>query len=106
MTIAALATTSQASFELLLAVEYSTGEVHRYDGDKGAYLGSFGAGMYANASGVHADRSTGHCYVNRYSAISGVAVYNNNTGAFVNTYAVPSFNTPRSIDACRAAGYS
>lgn len=95
---------AQASYELLLVADFSNGRVHRYDGDSGAYMGSFG-GAPPKASGIHAT-SDGLCYVGTYGITGGIGVYNYNTGAYINSFLLPGSSNPRSIMPCTAPGYA
>ncbi|MCE9558713.1 MAG: PEP-CTERM sorting domain-containing protein [Armatimonadetes bacterium] len=74
---------SQASFELVLALDTTNRTVHRYDGDTGTYLGNFGnlrIGSGAFAMGV--DQARNKVYV---GTDEGIKAFNYNTGEFITT---------------------
>jgi|GEM_PF-6798136 len=74
---------SQASYELLLAASITDNKIHRYDGDTGAYLGSFGSGLQYSW-GVIADQPRNIAYV---TGGERVFKYNYNTGELVGSFA-------------------
>lgn len=87
---------SQASYDLALILDNDTAnggvQVKRYDGDSGAYFGSFGAGYMSLASSFAADVNSGTCLVG--SNAFGIRRFDYSTGAFLGS---PSTITVRSL---------
>lgn len=82
---------SQASFELVLAVDQTNHCIHRYDGDSGAYLGNFG-GLRLDAAGygpfgMALDQTRNKVYV---GTNAGIKSFNYNTGEYLNTIQAPN----------------
>lgn len=80
-----VAAMSQASFELILAMDRGTGsngKVHRYDGDSGTYLGSFASGWVGANSVMAMNQSA-----NELAIGSGgfIRIFNYNTGELKRT---------------------
>ncbi len=76
------AAASQASFELLLAVDNAEGKVHRFDPVTGISLGSFGQGMMLGPAKIAINESSGVAYVSNYG-LNSVQMWNYNTGAYL-----------------------
>lgn len=76
---------SQASFELILAMDRGTGsngKVHRYDGDSGTYLGSFASGWVGASSVMAVNQSANELAVGTGGFIR---IFNYNTGELKRT---------------------
>ncbi len=74
---------SRASFDLVLVADNNgsttgpvAGKIHRYDGDGGVYLGSFGT-FYEQIRGIAVNAATNEAFV---GSASRMRVYNYNTG--------------------------
>lgn len=66
------------SFEMVLALDKSNGQVHRFDGAFGTHLGAFGAGLQG-AKTLSLNQSAGEVIV--WDAARGLTItYNYNTG--------------------------
>lgn len=74
---------AQASFDLVLVADSGLGVVHRYDGDSGVYLGSFGGGALVNCKSIAVDQLTQRAYVGGANNGAGVGIYNYHTGEFI-----------------------
>jgi hypothetical protein len=61
-----VAAASHASFELLLAVDNGTNQVHRFDPVTGLSLGSFGQGMMSGPAKIAIDQTTGVAYISNF----------------------------------------
>lgn len=75
---------AQASFELLMALDFEATlgyHVDRYDPDTGAYLGNFAAGRYPSITAVEANKARGEAYC---AVGDGVAVFDYSTGGHKN----------------------
>jgi len=92
LAVVAVAASSHASFELVLAAGWDFGagvsRIDRYDGDTGAYLGNFGAGTIDAPLGLALNKSTGIAYV--YGGGGNIWAYNYNTGGYINSWNVGS----------------
>lgn len=80
----ALLSQAHGSFELILAANITDNKIDRYDGDTGAYLGSFGGSSGTNWT-VVADQPRNLVYMTVNSG-SRVNKYNYNTGELVGTF--------------------
>ncbi len=79
--------TSQASFEMVLAVDFTNSLVRRFDGETGASFGTFGGGRMSRASAITINQSLGHAYV--YDRQAGrIFTFNYNTGEYLNDFSV------------------
>lgn len=76
---AALATTSHASYELVMVADTGTNSVHRFDGTTGAYFGEFAKGFVSTISSFNIDASTGLAYLSD-SDLGMTRVFNYSTG--------------------------
>lgn len=86
---------AQASFELVMVADNGSGtfasrKIHRFDGDSGVYLGSFG-GFGGDIIGTHLNQTTNSMFV--FTSDSRMAEYNYNTGALVRSYSTPFSNS-------------
>lgn len=78
-------TSSFASFEMLLAVDFSYGIVRRFDGETGAALGTFGAGYMYTAAAITVNQSLGRAFV--YDRTSrNIFSFNYNTGEYIQNW--------------------
>ncbi len=106
---------AQASFELVMVADNGNGtfasrKIHRFDGDNGVYLGSFG-GFGGNIIGTHLNQTTNSLFV--YTNDFRLAEYDYNTGALKRAYNTDIGNTaysmvvvrPNGTSAVRLAGY-
>lgn len=75
---------AHGSFELILAANITDNKIDRYDGDTGAYLGSFGGSSGTNWT-VVADQPRNLVYMTGNNG-SRVNKYNYNTGELVGTF--------------------
>jgi hypothetical protein len=82
--VLALLSQAHGSFELILAANISDNKIDRYDGDTGAYLGSFGSSSSTNWA-VVADQPRNLVYMTVNNG-SRVNKYNYNTGELVGTF--------------------
>lgn len=82
--LAALSSTalSQASFELLLAVDHTTRQVHRFDPVSGISLGSFGSGYMVGPAKIALDTASGIAYISDYN-LGAVQKWDYNTGTYL-----------------------
>lgn len=92
----AVAPAAHASFELMMALDRTDKVVHRYDSETGTYLGSFGAGFIQNPIGMVINQATNTAFVLQDriggSSIDYVTRLDYNTGAFLGTIQINSFN--------------
>lgn len=91
------ASTATASYELILAAGTLTGggsEIRRYDGNTGAFLGSFGQGHFALADQMAIDSDKGLVYVADQTRQT-ISTFKYSTGEFVNEFNVNS--TPTNV---------
>lgn len=81
---------AHASFELVLATDYSTSgsAVRRYDGLTGIYLGSFGEGLLSTPTGIALDQANNMAFVNDNpsASVGRVSKWNYNTGEFLGSF--------------------
>lgn len=68
---------ASASFDLILVSDSSKKVIHRYDGDSGTYLGSFGAGFIGTAFGMALDQPNNTVVV---TTTFGTSAFDYNTG--------------------------
>jgi len=91
-----VAAASQASYELALILDNDPAgggiQVKRYDGDTGAYFGSFGTGALIGYSSFAVDGSTGTCVVGNSSG--GIKRFDYSTGAYLGS---PASTAVRSL---------
>lgn len=75
---------SFASFDLILVTDFAEDCVHRYDGDTGVYLGSFGQAFLDGPKAISLDQANNMVVVEH---VNGTSAFNYNTGAhlFTNT---------------------
>lgn len=99
--VVSLSASALASYELVLAADYNSGVVRRFDGNSGVPLGSFGAGQLNLPTAIYADASSGMLYVS--SLAGGFSVFNYSTGSFVNS--MVGYAGMRGIRPCTAPGY-
>lgn len=87
----ALSTFASASYELVLVVDSSsaTPSVRRYDGNSGAFLGSFGLGYFRNPDQVAVNPSTGEAFVTDFDRGS-VSRFKYSTGEYMGEFIAPS----------------
>jgi hypothetical protein len=83
---------SLASFDLILVSDLSKNCIHRYDGDSGAYLGSFGQNFLNSPRGLALDQANQRVIV---ESLSGISTFNYNTGQHISTN--PVFSNARDI---------
>jgi hypothetical protein len=87
---------SQASYELALILDNDTAgggvQVKRFDGDSGAYFGSFGAGAMTGCTSIASDGNTGTCLVGVSSG--GIKRFDYSSGAYLGS---PSSSSVRSL---------
>lgn len=84
--ISSLTIHAQASFELLMALDFDATlgyHVDRYDPDTGAYLGNFAGGRYPTISAVEANKARGEAYC---AVGNAVAVFDYSTGGHKNIF--------------------
>ncbi len=86
--LAVVGTAAKASFELVMVADNGTGtfasrKIHRFDGDNGVYLGSFG-GFGGDIVGTHLNQTTNSLFV--YTNDFRLAEYDYNTGALKRAY--------------------
>ncbi len=82
-----LAAASSASFELLLALDYSGSKLYRYDGTTGAAFGTIGNGRLSAPSSMALDHTNGTVRV--YNSATGtITVLNYSTGELENEFSV------------------
>ncbi len=74
-----LTSSALASFDLLLVLDSGQDVVHRYDGDSGTYLGSFGGGTLNNVRGITVDKASKTAVVTHDN---GYSTWDYNTGFF------------------------
>lgn len=93
--LAVATTSSYASFELVLVADTAKNTIHRFDGESGAYLGSFGKTVSAtwgfNASAMLIKQSKNEVLLTYGSFL---ARYNYNTGEYLGASAFKVNNTP------------
>lgn len=77
---------------MILISDFAKNCIHRYDGDSGAYLGSFGQNFLLNPRGLALDQANQRVIVE--SGI-GVSTFNYNTGQHLSTN--PTFANARDI---------
>lgn len=80
--VAASSAIAHASFELVLVTDSITRSVHRFDGNSGAYLGSFGQNHFELPDGIAINPALGHAYIADQS-LRTVSVFNCSTGEFI-----------------------
>lgn len=80
--LASFSTLSQASYELLLAVDNTSHLVHRFDPVSGLSLGSFGSGYLSGPAKIALDTASGIAYITDYT-LGAVQKWNYNTGAYL-----------------------
>lgn len=90
-----------ASFELVLVADngsgsFGTRRIHRFDGDTGTYMGSFG-GFGANIIGTHLSQATNTLFV--MTSDGRTAEYDYNTGALRRGYANGMFSASTFVTA-------
>lgn len=73
---------SLASFDLILVSDLSKNCIHRYDGDSGAYLGSFGQNFVNGPRGLALDQANQRVIV---ESATGISTFNYNTGQHIST---------------------
>lgn len=83
--ICLISSAAQATFELVLAADETNGIVRRYDGDTGAFLGSFGKGHFISPEHIALDPATSIAYVTD-KARRSVSKFNYSTGAFLDEF--------------------
>ena len=91
----AVAPAAHASFELMMALDRTDKVVHRYDSETGTYLGSFGAGYLQNPIGMVINQATNTAFILQDRTDGGldyVTRLDYNTGAFLGTIQISSFN--------------
>lgn len=76
---------AQASFEMLLSVDFSAAAIRRYDGQTGAFLGSFGAGYMSTPAGLTINQSRNEAYVHD-RASRRIFAFNYNTGEYLRDF--------------------
>lgn len=69
---------ASASFDLILVSDSTKKVIHRYDGDSGTYLGSFGAGFIGTTGGLALDQANNLVMIQSFF---GVSAFDYNTGA-------------------------
>ena len=94
--IAALLASSSAmaSFDLVMVADRGTKSVHRFDGNTGLYLGSFGAGFLQNPMSMALDQANNRVFVaDQVGAGTGAGSvqvriwsFNYNTGSYLNSF--------------------
>lgn len=77
----AIASAAHASYDLVFAADDGTDSIHRFDGGTGTYLGSVGAGLLQDPSGVAIDRDTNTLFV---TAANGIFLFNLWNGTLMN----------------------
>jgi hypothetical protein len=79
-----IASASFASFDLILVTDTTKNCVHRYDGDTGLYLGSFGQSFLRSPKAISLDQANNRVFV---EGLDGISAFNYNTGQhlFTNT---------------------
>jgi len=88
--IASMATSSYASFEMVLVADngqntVATRKIHRFDPVSGVNLGSFG-GFNASIVGTYLNQSTNSLFV---TTANGITEWNYNTGLLKNSFSAP-----------------
>lgn len=76
---------AHASYELVLAANintFGTSGIQRFDGNTGAYLGTFGQGVLQSPDQIAVDPSDSTCYVTDQSS-SSIFVFNYSTGEYI-----------------------
>ena len=88
---------ANASFEIVLAVDFIGGKIDRFDGISGTSFGSFGAGSLGNSATtcMDIDRKTGLAYIG--ANLTTVQVWNYNTGEFNSSFFVGGAGRIRGI---------
>lgn len=85
---ASMVSSAHASYELVLAANintFGTSGIQRFDGNTGAYLGTFGQGVLQNPDQIAVDPSDGTCYVTDQSS-SSIFAFNYSTGEYIRGY--------------------
>ena len=83
----AVAGAASASFELVLALDYTNGLVHRIDGENSIYMGSFGGNRLVSPTGLAVQQSTNRVHVYD-SVLRSVLSFDYNTGEQVAEVAI------------------
>lgn len=96
LSLLATAGLAHASFELVMVADRGTQSVHRFDGNTGLYLGSFGGGYVQNPIGMCIDQATGRAFVvdavsgdGSTNALARVWTFNYNTGEYLSSFSAP-----------------
>lgn len=75
---------AQGSFDLVLAMDYTTKSIKRYDGATGAYFGEFGAGRLVRPRFMERGPNAGEVVVtdvlDEFNGYSSIVVFDYNTG--------------------------
>lgn len=88
---AGFAAASQASYELLMAVDFGAQTVRRFDGVTGAQLGSFGKGYLRTATSIAINSSINEAYVLDRSGGNRIYAFNYNTGEYLRDFSVGGY---------------
>lgn len=81
LTIAAvfgLGTSAFASFDLVFVADTGTDSIHRFDGDTGVYLGSFGAGLLVDPMSIAIDKPNNRLCVSASNGVFQLDLWNGN----------------------------
>ncbi|MBN8689528.1 MAG: PEP-CTERM sorting domain-containing protein [Armatimonadetes bacterium] len=81
LTIAAvfgLGTSAFASFDLVFVADTGTDSIHRFDGDTGVYLGSFGAGFLIDPMSMAIDQANNRITVTAGNGVFQMNLWNGN----------------------------
>lgn len=77
----AIASVANASYDLVFVADDGTDSIHRFDGGTGTYLGSIGAGLLQDPTGVAIDRDTNTLFV---TSGNGIFLFNLWNGTLMN----------------------
>lgn len=73
-----LGTSAFASFDLVFVADTGTDTIHRFDGDTGVYLGSFGAGFLVDPMSIAIDKPNNRLCVSASNGVFQMDLWNGN----------------------------